>query len=79
MAEVEGGVIPFVSLGVELGVEDAGVGGMASLDGMGFVGTGATIAGVFCGAGPARFDFFMAASLAETSARFCMMRSLADS
>jgi hypothetical protein len=77
VAEVDGGVVPGVRLGVELGEEEAGV-GKVTFGGMGFVGTGAAIPGDFRGAGPLRDDFFMAASLAATSARFRIIRSLAE-
>lgn len=77
--DLEGGVAPGVGFGVEPGVEEDGD-GIGNLAGCGLVGIGAAIPGVLCGAEPPDAPrFFMAASLAAISARFCRMRSFAES
>lgn len=72
-----GGVVPGVGFGVATGVEndDKGTG---ILDGRGFVGIGAAIPGDFCVSEPPELTFFIAASFAAISARFCRMRSFGD-
>lgn len=81
--EPEGGVMPGVGFGVEPGVEEEAGEGMGTLVGVGFVGMGAAIPGVLCGAGPPgpppKAVVLIAASLAAISARFWRMRSFAES
>lgn len=76
--DLGGGVMPGVGFGVVTGVEDNDE-GTGILDGKGFVGIGAAIPGGFCVTGLPEPTFFIAASFAAISARFCRMRSFAAS